>query len=465
MAANPLDGAAWRRFLDDIDRSTRPLASTTAPRLIRERCEPFGSIGDADVGSLLDRVGDSRVVLLGEATHGTSEFYRMRAHITKALIERKGFSVVAVEGDWPDAALVDGWARHDRPPAGRLPFGRFPPWMWRNREVLAFVEWLHEHNGGVDVDDRVGFYGLDLYSLSASMDAVIGHLDRVDPTAARRARERYGCLSPWQETLGEYGHAAALGAVGSCEEEIVATLRDLLEQRAAFRDDDDDDAFFDAVMNARVVANAEAYYRAMVGGREDSWNLRDTHMVETLDAIVTLLRPGAKAVVWAHNSHVGDATQTEMGRRGEVNVGQLCRERFAGAVWNVGFGTDHGTVAAASHWGGPEELKRVLPARGDSYEHLCHEAGVPAFLLHLRGAAADVVDELTAQRLERAIGVIYRPETERFSHYFSACLPRQFDSWVWFDETRAVHPLEVPGALLGARPAHVELPDTFPSGL
>ena len=467
--ADPIDGEAWRRLLGGIEwppATSTPLR-TAAARLIREHCEPFEAIRDADVGSLLERVGDSRVVLLGEATHGTSEFYRMRAHITRALIERKGFSVVAVEGDWPDAALVDGWVRHDRPPVGRVPFGRFPAWMWRNREVLSFVQWLHDHNGGVDDGARVGFYGLDLYSLFSSIDVVVGYLERVDPEAARLARARYGCLSPWQETLSEYAYAAHIGTIAGCEDEIVATLRDLLEHRASMQGahGDDDEAFFDAVMNARLVTNAEAYYRSMVRGRADSWNLRDTHMVDTLEMIVTLLRPGTKAVVWAHNSHVGDASQTEMGRRGEVNVGQLARERFAGAAWNVGFGTDHGTVAAASDWDGPEERKAVVPSRQDSYERVCHDTGVPAFLLHLRDANASLVGELVVERLERAIGVIYRPETERFSHYFAACLPRQFDSYVWFDESQAVHPLESPAALIGRPAAHVELPDTFPSGL
>jgi protein-L-isoaspartate(D-aspartate) O-methyltransferase len=426
-------------------------------------CEPFSSIRDADVGSLLHRIGDSRVVLLGEATHGTSEFYLMRAHITKALIEHKGFSVVAVEGDWPDAAVVDAFVRHDRPAFGALPFARFPRWMWRNREVLAFIDWLHGHNAGVDVDDRVGFYGLDLYNLFGSIDVVVGHLERSDPAAARLARARYGCLSAWEGSLGEYGYAASLGVIGSCEEDTAANLRDLLERRAQERDRA---AFEDAVMNARAVVDAEAYFRAAAGGRAESWNRRDTHMVDALDDVVTVLRPGAKAVVWAHNSHVGDASETEMGTHGEVNIGQLCRERFAGSVWNVGFGTDHGTVVAASDWGGPDEVKRVVPARADSYEGLFHELGVPAFLLHLREPRdGAVVDELLPPQLERAIGVIYRPMTERFSHYFSACLPRQFDSYVWFDETRAVHVLDDAGALVGRTPPHLEVYDTFPSGL
>ncbi len=444
-----------------IDDVAAPRPTRAAAQLIREQCEPFTSIRDADVGSLLDRIGGAQVVLLGEATHGTAEFYRMRAHITKALIEQKGFGVVAVEGDWPDAALVDGWVRHERAAGPSLPFARFPTWMWRNGEVLAFVDWLHSHNGGVDVDQRVAFFGLDLYSLPASMAAVLAYLDDVDPAFAPRVRARYACLSPWEEALAEYGYATHLGAVGSCADQVVANLRELLETQAQARDED---AFLDAVMNARLVTNAEAYYRSMVRGRAESWNVRDAHMVETLEAIVHLVRPGSKAVVWAHNSHVGDAAHTEMGRLGEVNIGQLVRQRFH-QPYNVGFGTDHGTVVAASEWDGPGQRKNVRPSRPDSYERLCHDAGIPAFVLHLKNASADIVSELGVERLERAIGVLYRPETERFSHYFGACLPLQFDSYVWFDESQAVHPLEAPGALVGLVPVELELPFAFPSGL
>jgi erythromycin esterase-like protein len=442
MARRALDGALFRRLIDDPDR-IRPTGSDgrAAAALLRAAGEPFTSIREASMSSLLERIGEARVVLLGEATHGTSEFYRMRAHITKALIEKKGFTMVAIEGDWPDAALIDGWVRRLRPAASiaaePAPFSRFPTWMWRNREVLAFVEWLREHNQGRRAAERVGFHGLDLYSMKRSMRAVLAYLERVDPPAARRARERYQCLLPWQDDLGAYSAALRLNDAPTCEEAVLETLADLRalpQERDALAGDDDSGARdgeerFDALMNARLIVSAEAYGRALLEGRAASWNLRDTHMVDALEELLRRRAPSssdgrpARAVVWAHNSHVGDASHTEMGRRGEVNVGMLARERFGRAAYIVGFGTDRGTVLAADEWEGPHETKAVLPSRADSWERACHDAGIPAFLLHLREPAQPAFErELRAmgEHLERAIGVIYRPRTERWSHYFSA---------------------------------------------
>jgi protein-L-isoaspartate(D-aspartate) O-methyltransferase len=412
------------------------------------------------IDALLDRVGDAKVVLLGESTHGSSEFYRLRATITRELIARKGFSFVAVEGDWPDCARVDAHVRGMRPPSSVefVPFSRFPTWMWRNREVRTFWRWLRDYNAERSARSPVGFHGLDMYSLFTSIAVVLAYLERVDPAAARVARARYGTLTPWQKDPAAYGRAVLAGRYASSEEVVVRMLRELLARRLDYVRRDGE-RFFDAAQNARVIASAEQYYRAMYYGSAASWNLRDRHMFDTLQTLLALHGPHAKGVVWAHNSHVGDARATEMSSRGELNVGQLCREAFADAAYSVGFGTDHGTVAAAAEWGGPLELERVRPAHELSYERLCHQSGVPAFLLHLRRPRRQSVrDELMSPRLERAIGVIYRPETELASHYFQASLPRQFDEYVWIDETRAVDPVEA------AAPSEGES-DTFPSGL
>jgi protein-L-isoaspartate(D-aspartate) O-methyltransferase len=431
-------------------------------RLIREDAEALGDIEAAELGPLLDRIGDSRVVLLGEATHGTSEFYRFRARITRELVLRKGFTLVAAEADWPDAARIDRYVRGlPGPPPEGPTFARFPTWMWRNREVRDFTHWLRDHNAGVgEPEARVSFHGLDVYSLYESIAAVLRYLESVDPEAAQVARLRYGCLTPWERDPALYGRAALTRRFPLCEAEVLTTLQQLLEKRLDYAARDGE-RFLDAVQNARIVANAERYYRAMYYGSAESWNLRDRHMFDTLRMLLRFRgRDGgeAKAVVWEHNSHLGDASATEMGARGELNVGQLAREHFRDSAYLVGFGTDHGTVAAATDWDGEMEIKRVRPAHPGSYERLCHESEVPAFLLPLRQPRrAELREELEVPRLERAIGVIYRPETELLSHYFQAVLPWQFDEYVWLDETRAVTPLavhEVSG-----------MPETYPFGL
>jgi protein-L-isoaspartate(D-aspartate) O-methyltransferase len=429
-------------------RRERNASPRGVAQLIRESAEPIDDIEGAPLDALLARIGDARVVLLGEATHGTSEFYRMRARITRELVLRRGFRIVAVEADWPDAAYVD---RHVRqlPRIGRAwaPFQRFPMWMWRNEETMELITWIREYNSEHRTPrDRVGFYGLDLYSLYTSMSEVIGWLDRVDPPAARRARERYGCLTPWRDDPTAYGQAAQSRFARTCEREAAQMLTELLERRLA-HDAENGDALLDAQQNARLVAHAERYYRAMYEGSSVSWNLRDQHMFDTLESILAHRGPGARAVVWEHNSHVGDATATDMGARGEHNVGSLCRARFGDDVYIVGFGTDHGTVVAASGWERPMEIMRVRPARKDSYEGLFHASGLAAGLLHLRHPRrASVREELLVPRLERAIGVVYRPESERASHYFQAVLPQQFDEYVYFDESRALTPLPAPQA-------------------
>ena len=429
--------------------------------LLREVAEPFGDIEDAELGPLLDRIGDSRLVLLGEATHGTSEFYRMRARITRELVLRKGFNVVAVEADWPDAARIDRYIRPRSKPLsadGRSTFARFPTWMWRNREVQELVHWLRDHNETAGEPERkVGFYGLDLYSLYSSIYAVTRYLDEVDPDAARLARLRYGCLTPWEQDPALYGQAALMGRYETCEPQVVSTLVDLLQKQMDYEARDAEN-FLEALQNARVAANAERYYRIMYYGSRESWNLRDRHMFDTLETVLRFRGQNAKAVVWEHNSHIGNAAATEMGARGELNVGQLAREQHGDGAFLVGFGTDHGTVAAATNWDEEMQIKTVRPSHPESYERLCHDTGIPAFLLHLRDPRRDEVREkLESPRLERAIGVIYRPETELQSHYFQAVLPWQFDEYIWFDESRAVTPLGGP-ELAG-------MPETYPFGL
>jgi protein-L-isoaspartate(D-aspartate) O-methyltransferase len=431
---------------------------TKLSHLIAEAAEPFGDLNE--LAALADRFAHKRVVLLGEATHGTSEFYDARAAITAMLVQRHGFNIVAVEADWPDAAVYDAYVRCLPGPKGlRAAFTRFPTWMWRNGEVVNFLERLKTINEEiVDPNRRCGFYGLDVYSLSASIEVVLDYLDKVDPESAAIARERYGCLTPWRSDPVRYGRMTLSRGYALCEKPVADTLLDLLKNRLDYLGKDGE-AFFSAEQNARIVAAAEQYYRAMYYGDATSWNLRDQHMFDTLERLLVHRGPRSRAVVWAHNSHIGNAEFTEMGQvRGEHNIGQLARAYFGDQSALIGFGTDRGTVAAASNWDGPMEIKRVRPARDNSYEASSRDAELPAFFLETGpGQRKTVRDALAEPMLERAIGVIYRPETELLSHYFQAQLSRQFDAWIWLTETRAV----------AAQPnRHPHGPDeTYPFGL
>ena len=466
------------RFVPPLDtepEEERPLTrqdtERARPRLIERRArtdlsisgliaahgESAASIEEIDIAPLLDRIGEAQVVLIGEATHGTHEFYALRARISQALIERKGFDFVAVEADWPDAARIDRYVRHKETlPAEWSAFARFPVWMWRNEETRAFADWLHDWNLDREPRHKAGFHGLDLYSLNTSLARVLDFLDERDPLTAEIARKRYACLSPWESDPAAYGHAALRGTYKTCEHEVLAVLGDLLQQRMAWQTRDGEE-FFDAERNARLVANAERYYRVMYYGSRASWNLRDTHMFETLESLLDHYGPQSRGIVWAHNSHLGDSAATEMSARGEFNIGHLARKRWGRKAYSIGFGTDHGRVAAASDWDGPMQVKTVRPAHPQSYERLFHLSNQPCLLLPLSKGAPVVRERLAAPRLERAIGVIYRPESERFSHYFEAELPRQFDEYVWIDETRAVQPLDT-DEMKG-------LPETYPFGL
>jgi erythromycin esterase-like protein len=427
-----------------------------------------GSAADDD--GLVELLATARFALIGEASHGSDDFYRERAALTRRLIVEHRLDAVAVEADWPDAYRVNRYVRglsDDADAAAALAdFERFPTWMWRNTVVVEFVEWLRAHNAKLPREARVGFYGLDLYSLFTSIQAVLAYLDRVDPTAARRARDRYACFERFGEDSQAYGYATRFDLDTSCEQAVVAQLRELVAKSGEISRglaDGDADAFFHAEQNARLVKNAEAYYRAMFSSRVSSWNLRDRHMAETLDALGTHLgrrrgRP-ARFAVWAHNSHLGDARATEMGEGGELNLGQLVRERYGAAAALVGFSTHHGTVTAASDWDEPAETKRIRPGLEGSYEALFHDVGHARFRLVLRGND-ELARALAAPRLQRAIGVIYRPETERHSHYFKTRLPRQFDAMIHLDGTLALEPLD-----RHATAAAADAPETTPSGV
>ncbi len=442
------------------------MSTTLVLASLRDRAQASARSEDP-YAQILERVGDARVVLIGEASHGTHEFYRERSEITQRLIERKGFAAVAVEADWPDALRVNRYVTGSGDDcdaaSALLGFRRFPTWMWRNAEVLDFVGWLRDFNESRALSSRVGFYGLDLYSLQTSIDAVVRYLERVDPTAAQRARQLYACFNNVSDPT-HYGYGVALGLTQSCHAEVVETLTDLRRRSESYVHLDGvvaEDEYFYAEQNARVAKDAEEYYRTMLASDVSSWNLRDRHMFETVEQLTAHLarhRDGTKIVVWAHNSHVGNAAATEMSQRGEFNIGQLARRRYGSDGVLIGFTTYAGTVSAASDWDSPVERKTVRPGLPGSYEELFHRTGVPRFSLRLDDPAARAAcdDPL----LERAIGVIYRPETERQSHYFRARLPDQFDVVIHIDHTRAVEPLERTALWDGA-----SVPEAYPTGL
>ena len=445
----------------DIASSGRFRADETeaSAAIVRRFCEPLPPPERiSEFGPFFDRFADARVVLLGEASHGTSEFYRARAAITQRLIEAHGFNILAAEADWPDAARIDRYIRHHAPARStEAAFSRFPTWMWRNVEVHDFITWLRAHNARVAPDVRVEFRGLDIYSLDRSIAGVLAYLDRVDPEEAKVARQRYGCLTPWQDDPAGYGATAVRRGKSPCEDAVVAELRALLDKRLAYIRQDGQ-SFLDATQNARVVQAAEHYYRLMYRSARKSWNLRDRHMFDTLVRLLEARGKDAKAIVWAHNSHIGNAAATAMGWQGEFNIGESCRAAFGDAAVLIGFGTDRGTVAAASAWDSPMEVKKILPARRDSHEYVFLQAAGPRTLTDWRRSdRPELRAALSHPRLERAIGVVYRPDTEFLSHYFQAILADQFDAYVWFEETRAVTPL--PSA-----PPH-GLPETYPFGL
>ncbi|PDT16039.1 protein-L-isoaspartate O-methyltransferase [Rhizobium sp. J15] len=437
-----------------------PSARAEAPphQLIADAAEEFSSLDERRFAALFDRFAESRIVLLGESTHGTAEFYEARAAISRHLVEHHGFNLIAVEADWPDAAAIDRWTK-GQASKGAAPFGRFPEWMWRNIEFSTFAGWMKEQNQRRAAlrKDPIRFYGLDLYNMSGSIRSVLDYLESVSPETAAIARERYGCLSPWQSNPATYGRAVLTDAYRSCEDAVLKQCTELLTRSLDDVAPDGDD-FLNAAQSARLLTAAERYYRVMYYGGSQAWNLRDTYMADTIERLLDFHGPTAKIIIWAHNSHIGDARYTEMGTaRDELNLGQLCRQRFDGMTSLIGLGTHCGEVIAASDWDGEAEKKQVNSSLPQSCERLCHDSGKPRFLLDLN-ANEELHASLVEQRLQRFIGVIYRPETERLSHYMATSLSRQYDAFLWFDETRALSPLAPQEPGVGDQ-------ETFPFGL
>lgn len=405
---------------------------------IETKAISFQNINSYPIDDLLERIGNAQVVLLGEASHGTSEFYLTRQEITKALIEKKGFNFVCAEADWSDAEQLDHYVKNKSKKKDWNPFTRFPQWMWKNKEVHEFLDWLREYNK--NHNNSTGFYGLDLYGLENSIALVINYLENIDSDLAALAKERYGCISPYQSDPSVYGKLVLSKQMESCEQEILKMLVDLLKNKKRL---DHAPEYFYAYQNANVVVDAERYYKAMYYGSAESWNLRDFHMFYTLKSLLSYFGPDTKAIVWAHNSHIGNALATEMYSRGEINIGHLCKENFGEKSYHIGFGTNTGTVAAAHNWGDKMDVISVNKAIPKSYEHLCSETNIASFTLPLRekDSGETLRELLSYPKLERAIGVIYRPETERQSHYFHAVLPSQFDEYIWFNQSNAITPL------------------------
>ena len=405
---------------------------------IKVKAVPFESINKYPIDELLERIGDAQVVLMGEASHGTSEFYLARQEITKALIEKKGFKFVAAEADWSDAEQINSYVRHLHSEIDWMPFSRFPQWMWKNKEVLDFVEWLKKYNS--NQHKKVGFYGLDLYGLENSINLVIDYLEKKDSNLAHLAKSRYACITPYMSDPAIYGKLVLSQQMESCEHDILQMLVELLKNKHRLNHSPE---YFYAYQNANVVVDAEQYYKAMYYGSAESWNLRDFHMFHTLKSLIAFSGKDAKAIVWAHNSHIGNALATEMYSRGEINIGHLCKEHFGEKSYHIGFGTHTGTVAAAHNWGDKMEIMNVRESLNHSYENLCHKTDIKSFTLPLRekDSGKKLRELLNTPKLERAIGVMYRPKTERMSHYFHAVLPSQFDEYIWFETTKAVTPL------------------------
>jgi erythromycin esterase-like protein len=410
---------------------------------------------ERDLDPLLDRIGDARIVLLGEASHGTAEYYTWRAKISQRLISERGFSFVGVEGDWPDCYRVNRYVKH-YPGSGTTArevleaYERWPTWMWANEEVVAFAEWLRARNA--KASRAVGFYGLDVYSLWESLHVVIGYLQARDGAAAEAARRAFECFEPYEDDVQRYARAT-LWLDKSCQREVIDLLRAVREHIEQYPDDPE--AAFNAEQNALVVRNAEEYYRIMTRGDAESWNVRDRHMTDTLARLLEHHGPRAKALVWAHNTHIGDARATDMWEAGMVNIGQLARQRFGPhAVVSIGFASHHGSVVAARRWEDPMEVMTVPPAAPGSWDDLLHHAGEENKLL-LLDRSADFA-EWQRPRGQRAIGVVYQSGLEQFGNYVPTILPRRYDALVYLDETEALHPLHVP------RHEEHEVPETYP---
>jgi erythromycin esterase-like protein len=425
--------------------------------LIRQKTQRLQSANDLD--PLMQRIGDARIVMLGEASHGTHEYYTWRSHITQRLIQEKGFNFIAVEGDWPDCYSLNRYIKQYVP--GKTArevlneFERWPSWMWANREVAALAEWLHSYNSPLPKNEKVGFYGLDVYSLWDSMDEIKRYLERVDPATLKVANEAFECFEPYKKDDGHsYAYASQM-VPELCETEVVDLLKQIQQKMPTY--DSDFEMAFSTEQNALVAVNAEKYYRAMVRGGGQSWNVRDGHMEETLERLLNFHGRNSKVVVWAHNTHIGDSRYTDMVDDGMYNIGELVREKYAKEdVVLVGFGSYEGSVIAGKSWGAPMKKMNVPKAKEGTWEHLLHEAGADDKLL--------IMDDLQDHTLlndrigHRAIGVVYNPEYERYGNYVPSILPRRYDAFLYIDKTKALHPLHMENE-------HHDMPDTFPFGV
>ena len=444
---------AWPRTANEKVASVRP-------EDLARMSHPLHSPRDLD--RLIDAIGDAHYGLLGEASHGTSEFYSWRTEISQRLIAEKGFSFIGVEGDWPDCYRVNRYVKgYDE--SGETArdvlhaFERWPTWMWANAEIVDLIEWLRDYNRRLGVERKVGFYGLDVYSLWDSMRAVTEYLERLDPKLAAAAKRAYNCFEPYAKNEHEYARATAIVPT-SCEDEAVSVLRALKQNEPQFKEDGHE-AYFNAEQNALVARNAELYYRTMIRGGPASWNVRDRHMYETLGRLIKHHGLDARAIVWEHNTHIGDARFTDMARAGMFNIGQLVREeRSRDGVMLVGFGTHRGTVIAAEEWGAPMERMRVPVAREGSFEEAMHDASVGDALLLFDGSDDAGIRGLDQPMGHRAIGVVYDPNHERWGNYVPTIVPRRYDAFLFIDETRAVDPLHM-RVRVGGEP-----PETYPSG-
>jgi len=426
---------------------------------VRELALPLWMPDDLD--PLLKRIGDAHYVLLGEASHGTAEYYTWRTHLSQRLIREKGFSFLAVEGDWPDCYHVNRYVKGFADPGATArdvlhAFERWPTWMWANEEVVALTEWLRRYNDRLPEEKKVGFYGLDVYSLWDSLYAILSYLQCVDPAALPAAWKALRCFEPYSEDVQEYARAT-LFVPDSCTEEVVALLAKLRGKAKVYREDSRE-GYFQAEQNALVLKNAESYYRAMVRGGPDSWNIRDRHMTETLERLMAHHGPSAKGIVWAHNTHIGDARYTDMAEDNMVNIGQLIREGHERAdVVLVGFGSYQGGVIAANRWDAPMKSLRVPPARAESWEDVLHQAGADDKLLLMPDVSQ--AGTLLKRRGQRAIGVVYHPEYEHLGNYVPTVLPRRYDAFLYLDETQALHPLHL------VPRTEQEVPETYPTGV
>lgn len=429
---------------------------------IRSQAIPLNN-DSSDYDVLFTSIGDAQIVMLGEATHGTREFYDIRAQISKRLINEKGFHAIAIEGDWPDAYEVNRYIhqeKYNNAIEALSSFDRFPTWMWRNHSIVQFVDWLYEHNQE-QTENKVGFYGLDLYSLYRSIDVIISCIKKIDPAISAEVQSYYSCFDQYRHDPQAYGYAVVSKAIGSCAEMVVEELKRLQQQTWQFLEHNKisaNEAFY-INQNALVVKNAENYYRSLFVNETSNWNIRDSHMLETVNALIAHYKlkgiEKPKIIIWAHNSHVGNAAATQMGEQGEYNIGQLVKEQFGIKAFSLGFTTYDGTVSAATDWHQPVERKMIRNALEGSYERLFHAAEIPNFLLLLNN-----MNVIPHRFLERAIGVVYRPETERMSHYFYANLSEQFDAVIHCDRTTAIEPLEKSSQWIAG-----EIPETYPSGI